>query len=73
MSNTSVDKENNPKNPHEDSMVTSNHPGEKKVDANPENKSEQPGDGTNLVTEESQKGKKVDADLELESDQPTDE
>jgi len=59
------------KNPNEDSMVTSNHLAGKKVDANPEDPSEQPADETNLITEQSQKGKKVDGDPELETDKPS--
>ncbi len=64
---------NDPKDPHEDSIVSSNHPGEKKVDANPENLSEEPGNDGSLITSESQKGKKVDADPSQESGQPTKE
>ena len=71
MADQNTNDEN--KNPNEDSMVTSNHLGGKKVDANLENEDERPGDDSNLITEASQKGKKVDADPELESDKPTKE
>lgn len=59
------------KNPNEDSMVTSNSLAGKKVDADPDNESEQPSDEDNLITQESQKGKKVDGDPELDSDKPS--
>jgi hypothetical protein len=66
-----LNKDEESKNPHEDSMVTSNHLGGKKVDADPDNEAEQPADENNLITEASQKGKKVDADPEEESDKPS--
>jgi hypothetical protein len=67
------DKDQDLKNPNEDSMVTSNSLSGKKVDANLDNEAEKPADENNLITQQSQKGKKVDGDPEQESDQPTGE
>ena len=61
------------KNPNEDSIVTNNHLGGKKVDADPEKETEQPADESNLISQESQKGKKVDADLDNEKERPSSE
>lgn len=70
MRNSISDQESQYKNPNEDSVVTSNSPGGKKVDADPDKESDKPTDESNLITQESQKGKKVDADPEKETDKP---
>ncbi|MEJ7767357.1 MAG: hypothetical protein WKF89_06065 [Chitinophagaceae bacterium] len=73
MSNEINEAGKDVKNPNEDSIVTSNHLGGKKVDADPEKETDQPVEDGNLISEESQKGKKVDADLDNENEKPTTE
>ena len=70
MSSSKTSKEDQYKDPNEDSMVTDTHLGGKKVDASPGKESDKPAEDTNLVTQVSQKGKKVDADPEKNSDKP---
>lgn len=57
--------------PHEDSIVTANHHGGKKIDADPSTEAGRPAENDNLVSEGSQKGKAVDADVTSEKGKPT--
>ncbi len=72
MANINPDKDEQKKNPNEDSVVTDNLTG-KKVDADLELEADRPAEGSSLITQQSQKGKKVDADPEQQSGQPTEE